>query len=57
MDQFQAGTRVVFWEDAGKMKRGIIKAVGTVDGIQVAFIAVDARPPIKVPISSLARES
>jgi hypothetical protein len=27
----QPGTRVVFWEDAGKMKHGSVQAIGFVD--------------------------
>ena len=27
----QPGTRVVFWEDAGKMKHGSVQSIGFVD--------------------------
>lgn len=27
----QPGTRVIFWEDAGRMKHGCVQAVGFVD--------------------------
>lgn len=35
----QPGTRVVFWEDAGKMKHGCVQAVRFVD-VRVSFDTV-----------------
>lgn len=54
----QPGTRVVFWEDAGRMKHGSVQSIGFVDGIEVAFIVVDghSRAPVKVPLNALSRE-
>jgi len=56
MDQFPAGTRVVFWADSGKMKRGIVQVIRSVDGVLVAFVMVGPST-IKVPISSLSKDN
>lgn len=53
----QPGTRVVFLEDAGKMKHGFVQNITFVDGIEVASIIVDGHAKlIKVPLNALSRE-
>ena len=38
----QPGTRVVFWEDAGRMKHGSVQSISFVD-VRISFATVSSR--------------
>lgn len=56
MDTFPPGTRVIFYE-GDRAQFGVVKAIETVENMQVAVIKVDGSNQIvKIPINVLTRD-